>query len=571
MIRDILSQWIRKAFSSAFPGTGVDLSTIGVVEASHPDLADYQCNAAMALAKSLDRPPREIAEAVVKAVEPHDAVASIDVGGPGFIGLRLSAKWVSGQLTELAGDGRLGIPAVGQGKTVIVDYSSPNVAKPMHIGHIRSTIIGNALDRLYRFLGYRVVADNHVGDWGTQFGILIMGYRNFLDEAALKKAPAEELERVYVMSYERSRSDPDWLDQCRRELVKLQTGDNENLRLWQRFVDLSLEEFDVIYRRLGVQFDLVRGESYYRERLEGVVARLEQLGIARESEGATVVFLEDEGLKVCIVRKRDGGFNYATTDLATVSARVEEFAPERIVYVTDVRQELHFRQIFTIARKMGHETRLDHVGFGLMRLPEGTFSTREGNVIRLERLLDEAETRALEIVRSSSPGLEPQEQEEIARAVGIGAVKYADLSQKPQTTVTFKWDKALALDGNSGPYLQYAYARISSVRDKYTERFPDGDPERCPVTLDEPIERALGLKLIRFPEVVIRAAERYKPNLLADYLYDLCQAYSTFYQNVPFLKAPEGIRESRVRLCGIVAAVLRRGLDLLGIEAPERI
>ena len=571
LISDILSQWMQSAFSRAFPESGVDPSQIRVVETASPDFADYQCNAAMSLARSLKKPPRDIARAISDAAEGLAAVERIEVAGPGFINIHLKSEWIAERVAAMASDPRLGVPPVGQGKTVILDYSSPNVAKPMHVGHIRSTIIGDSLARLHRALAYRVISDNHIGDWGTQFGILIMGHRHFRDESALKAGPVEELERLYVKSYEKSREDAEWLEQCRRELVKLQTGDKENTELWQQFVDLSLKEFDRVYRRLGVRFDLVRGESHYRDQLEDVVERLKQLRIAQESEGAIVVFLEDEDLKVCIVRKSDGGFNYASTDLATLATRVTEFDPERIVYVTDVRQELHFRQIFCIAGKMGYTTRLDHVGFGLMRLPEGTFSTREGNVIRLERLLDEAESRALDIVRTSSPELNEEEQKEIARAVGIGAIKYADLSQNPQTTVTFTWEKALALDGNSGPYLQYAYARIASVRRKHAERFPEEDPEKYPVCLGEPIERILALKVLRFPQVVVRAAERYKPSLVADYLYDLCQAYSSFYQNVPFLKADAGVRESRVRLCTIVATILRQGLDFLGIETPERI
>jgi arginyl-tRNA synthetase len=284
-----------------------------------------------------------------------------------------------------------------------------------------------------------------------------------------------------------------------------------------------------------------------------------------------VVFLDDEKLPPCIVRKSDGAFNYAATDIATVISRVNEFKPDRIIYVTDERQQLHFKQVFAICRKLGLKTDLEHVWFGLMRLPEGTFSTRQGNVIKLEKLLDEAEARALAIVKENSPDMPPERQRQIAKAVGIGAVKYADLSQNPQTTVVFTWEKALSLEGNSGPYLQYAYARIASVRDKYAERFQRTDPESFPIRITEPVERALVMALLRFPDSVMNAAHQYKPSILADYLYELSQTYSAFYQNVPFLKAEEGIRESRVRLCGMVAAVLGKGLNLLGIETPERI
>ncbi len=565
-----LDHWLQAAFREV-AGDAVDIGTISAIEATRPEFGDFQCNAALGLAKRLGQPPRPIAEKVLRVFPLPDCVERAEVAGPGFINVWLKTAWLADYLEALDADENLGIPSPGRGRTLVLDYSSPNVAKPMHIGHIRSTIIGNALDRLYRALGYRVIADNHVGDWGTQFGVLLMGYRHFVDVAQLEHSPIEELERVYVKSQGRAESDPAWMEACRLELVKLQSGVAEHRALWQRFVTLSFQEFDRMYRRLGVSFDLVRGESYYHDRLPDLVRRLETERHAHPSEGALVVFLEEEGLPACLVRKRDGAFNYATTDIATVLSRVEEFAPDRIIYVTDERQQLHFRQVFAVCRRLGVRTPLVHVWFGLMRLPDGTCSTRDGNVIRLETLLDEAERRALAVVQKTSPDMSPDEQREVARIVGMGAVKYADLSQNPQTTITFTWDKALALDGNSAPYLQYAYARMASVQDKYRERFPDLDFSRYPVRLDEPIERALALKLIRFPAVVTRAAEAYRPNFLADFLYDLARTYSTFYQNVPFLAASEGVRESRVRLGALIARILKRGLYLLGIETRDRI
>lgn len=562
---------MRETFRNAFPDIESDWSTVSVVATNSAEFGDYQCNHAMGLAKTLKKAPRQLAETVVKSAPSHEAVEKLDIAGPGFLNITLKTTWLA-QVASLAGrDERLGVPATGTGKTVILDYSSPNVAKPMHIGHIRSTVIGNALDRLHRFLGYRVLADNHLGDWGTQFGIMIMGYRHFADAQALATEPVEELERVYVKSYERTKQDELWLTQARQELVKLQAGDAENRALWQRFVELSLGEFDHIYKRLDVKFDLVRGESYYNDRLAGVVQTLLDKGLARESDGALMAFLDDEKLPPCMVKKSDGGFNYATTDLATIDSRVTEFHPDKIIYVTDERQQLHFKQVFAVARKLGCTTKLEHVWFGLMRLPEGTFSTRQGNVIKLEKYLDEAESRALAVVKETSPEMPEDRQKIVARAAGIGGVKYADLSQNPQSLVTFTWEKALALDGNSAPYLQYAYARIASVQDKYRDQFPKTDLTQYPIVLGEPIERTLAILILRFPEVVVRAAEAYKPSVLADYLYELSSAYSTFYQNVPFLKAPEGIRESRVNLCAVVARILARGLNLLGIETPERI
>ena len=571
-LEQLFSDWAQAAFAAEFPDTDLAGTALDVQASDGERFGDYQCNAAMALARVLRLPPREIAGRIAARRPFPDGVEAIEVAGPGFLNLRISTPWLAHRLEMLAEDPpRLGTPPIGDGQTVVIDYSSPNVAKRMHIGHIRSTIIGNALDRFHRFLGYRVIADNHLGDWGTQFGILIVGYRNLLDEVALARDPVGELERLYVASYGRAETDPDWMDQARRELVKLQQGNEENLALWHRFVEWSLGEFNRVYERLGVRFDLQRGESYYNDRLPALLADLANRQIARPSEGAQVVFLEEEKLPLCIVQKSDGAANYATTDLATILSRVEEFAPDRIIYVTDARQQTHFRQVFAIARRIGIRTGLEHVWFGLMRLPEGVFSNRKGNVIRLNLLLDEAEARALSVVQASSPDMPPEQQREVARAVGIGAVKYADLGQNPQSDVVFTWDKALSLEGNSAPYLQYACARIASVEDKYRERFPDGDLSAHPIRIGEPVERRLALQLVRFPEAVIRAAASYRPNLLAEYLFDVAQTYSSLYQNVPFLKADAGIRESRVRLSGLTALVLRKGLDLLGIETPDRI
>lgn len=570
MISSLLSVWARGVFTAM--GVPADtLLKIDVVPTARPEFGDYQCNASMTVAKLLKRAPREIAEQFAANADAHEAIDKIEVAGPGFLNFYLKDAWLVERICDVAARQDLGIPQTGAGRRLVMDYSGPNVAKPMHIGHIRSTIIGNALDRIHRSLGYDVISDNHMGDWGTQFGILIMGYRNFLDMSALEASPVEELERVYVRSYERSREDEGWMSQCRQELVKLQAGDDENFRIWSSFVQLSLKEFSKIFDRLGVRFDLNRGESYYNDRLKQVVDRLIQEGIAHESEGATVVSLDEEKLPVCIVRKSDGAFNYATTDLATILTREQEFEPEKIVYVTDERQQNHFSQIFAIAGRLGVRTSLNHVWFGLMRLPEGTFSTRQGNVIKLEKLLDEAETRALAIVKEASPDMPEPTQKEVARKVGIGAVKYADLSQNPQTMIVFTWDKALALEGNSAPYLQYACARICSVRDKYAAQYPGKNPDSYPLKVVDPIERTLILKANRFGEAVFNAANHFRPNYLAEYLYDLSQSYSSFYQNLPFLKAEEGLRESRVRLCGIIASILTKGLDLLGIETPERI
>jgi arginyl-tRNA synthetase len=570
-LNDLLSEWMQTAFETVFSQDAEQIGRVTAVASTRPEHGDYQCNDCMRLAKVLKQAPRQIAETFVSVAEKPQYVRALEVAGPGFINIALDDQWLSERVAALAEDERLGVPRQGEDATIVMDYGSPNITKPLHIGHLRSHNIGSALDRLHRFLGYHVVADNHLGDWGTQFGITILGYRNFGDEEKMREHPLEELERVYVKSYEKTKEDPEWLDACRRELVKLQSGDSGTLALWEDFTRWSIEELERVYARLNVSFDMVRGESHYRNKLKPMLERLDAEGLTRISEGATVVDLEEEKLPLAIVRKSDGGFNYATTDLATVASRIGEFSPTRIIYITDERQQLHFKQVFAICRRLGITTRLDHVWFGLMRLPDATFSTREGNVIKLESLLDKAEALALNLVRESSSDMPPEQQQDVARAVGIGAVKYADLSQNPQSLVTFTWEKALALDGNSGPYLQYAYARIASVNDKYKAQFPDTDPAAFPLQFTEPVERALAIKILRFPESIVLAADSYKPSALTDYLYELAQMYSTFYQNVPFLKAPEGVRESRVRLCGLVARVLKKGLDLLGLETPARI
>lgn len=570
-IDQILARKVDGALEKCFPGEIPEGFSASVVKTADARNGDYQCNDAMALAKLLRKNPREIGTTLAGSLSDPDLLQSVEVAGPGFINFRMNPAWVAARLAALESDPARGTPSIGEGKIVVIDYSSPNVAKPMHIGHIRSTVIGNALDRLHRFCGYQVIADNHLGDWGTQFGLILLGYRSFLNPDALAESPVQELERVYVESYQKSKEDESWLEAARQELVKLQQGDPDNRALWEKFVTLSLGEFEKIYQRLDVRFDLHRGESFYNDELPGVLDRLERAGLLVESEGAQVVDLEEDKLGVCIVRKRDGGFNYATTDLATVFSRVREFKPETILYVTDERQQRHFKQFFTVCGKLGEDVSLQHVWFGLMRLPEGTFSTRQGNVIKLEVLLDEAERRALEMVKSSSPEMPEAQQREVARAVGIGALKYADLSQNPQSLVTFTWEKAMALDGNSAPYLQYAHARIRSVLDKHAAQFPSDDVDSAVPAADLPAEQTLALKIAQFPEAVLSATRHYRPNFLADYLYELAQNYSTYHQSVPFLKSEEGVRAARMRLIRTAADTLKTGLGLLGIEAPERI
>ena len=554
-----LTEIVRGAFAGAFPGE--DHSVVRVVPATDPKFGDYQCNDALKLAKRLKMNPREAAQKVAAALAGEGVFDKVEVAGPGFLNLTVSAKWLNERLAALAAAPKFGIPQTGAGKRVVIDYSSPNAAKQMHIGHIRSTVIGGAIDRIFRALGYDVVADNHLGDWGTQFGILIKGYRELLTEEERANLTVATLEKCYVLSAAKAKEEDGlWREECKRELVKLQQGDADNLALWKRFIDISIGEFERMYAKLGVKFDTYRGESYYNDMMPGVVEELVKAGLAVESEGALVVNLESEKLGVAIVRKSDGGYNYTTSDLACVKSRIAEYAPERIVYVTDARQQLHFRQWFSIAAKMGCTTTLVHVPFGLMSFQGKAISTREGNLIRLDELLEEAKRRAFEIVKGRGG------DERLAEQIGYGAVKYSDLSHDPITDIDFSWDKALALEGNSGPYLQYAHARVRSLLAK-----AGGEPAERAFAVAEPSERRLALQLVEFPGAVVRAAEAYKPSVLADYLFQTAQLYSSFYQGTPVLKSEEPSRSSRLALCALFGDILRLGLSLLGIETPDHI
>ena len=578
MACDSIEDWLKAGFESAFPGN--DFSGVRALPATDAKFGDFQCNDALAAAKTLHMPPRKIAEAVFARLEADRPpfVAKLELAGPGFLNITVSPDWIATRLAALAADPHAGVPQSGAGKRVVIDYSSPNAAKQMHIGHIRSTVIGNAIDRIYRALGYDVVADNHLGDWGTQFGILIKGYRELLTEDERANLTVANLEKCYVLSAAKAKEeDGVWKEACKAELVKLQQGDADNLALWKRFIDISIGEFDRMYAKLGVKFDTYRGESYYNDTMPGVVAKLQEMGLAVESEGALIVNLEAEKLGVAIVRKSDGGYNYTTSDLACVKMRVEEYSPERIIYVTDARQQLHFKQWFSIAAKMGYSgVKLVHVPFGLMSFQGKAISTREGNLIKLDELLAEAKRRAYDIVKDRGG------DEKLAEQIGYGAVKYTDLSHDPITDIDFSWDKALALEGNSGPYLQYAYARVCSLLDKAAEMggglgqaaLPDGRahcPQRAEFSLVTPVERQLALQLLQFGPTVLRAAESYKPSVLADYLFQTAQLYSSFYQRSPILKSEPAVRDARLRLCSLFGTVLSTGLRLLGIETPSRI
>ena len=552
-----IAEWLKDGFAKAFPG--VDIPEIKVVPATDPKFGDYQCNDALKIAKKAGfRNPREAAQKVAECLSPEYRV---EVAGPGFLNITITPEWLANALSALEADPHCGIAQAGEGRKVVIDYSSPNAAKQMHIGHIRSTVIGNAIDRIFRSLGYEVIADNHLGDWGTQFGILIKGYRECLTQEERDNLAVATLEKCYVESSARAKADEAWKTACREELVKLQQGDPDDVALWKRFIEISINEFNRMYAKLGVKFDTWRGESFYRDMMAPVVDRLVQMGLAEESEGALIVRFEDEGLPIAIVRKSDGGFNYTTSDIACVESRIREYAPAEIIYVTDDRQILHFKQFFVICAKMGMKAKLVHVPFGLMSYQGKAISTREGNLIKLDDLLAEATRRAYEIVKDRGG------DEMLAEQIGFGAVKYADLSHDPATAIDFNWDKALALEGNSGPYLQYAHARVCSLMEKAGS--PDVTALRFNVASQS--EKLLALQLLKFGDTVRKAAENYKPSLLADYLFQTSQIYSSFYQQNPILKSEPAVRDARLKLCALFGKVLAKGLDLLGIAAPRRI
>jgi arginyl-tRNA synthetase len=563
------------------------------IPAQKPEFGDLQVSAAMQLAKPLGKKPREVAEILKQVVDADPAVARSEIAGPGFVNIWLKDEWLAAEAAHVSADPRLALPPAGSHGTVVLDYSSPNAAKPMHIGHLRSTIIGDAIRKSLEAAGYTVVPVNHLGDWGTQFGKLIVAWRKWLDQEAFEKDPVSELLRIYIKFNEEEKAQggageddekivTPLLAEARAELVKLQKGDPENLALWKKFIAVSIAEFQRLYRRLGVHFaqeDFI-GESFYNDRLAAIVEELQQKGIAEESQGAIVVFYKKadgtDEMTPSIVRKSDGGFGYDVTDVAALEYRNQRWKPERIIVVTDERQQLHFKQLIATGKRLGYGS-LEHVWFGLMRLPEGTISTREGNLISLESLLDEAEKRAYELaqkvqedrrLKGETDLLGEAELREVARVVGIGSVKYNDLSRDRQTLVTFTWDKAVALQGNTAPYLQYAYARNRSILRKAAA---DGGARPGAMGPLHAIERELIKKLLWLPTVVEQVAQSLRPHQLAEYLYETANQYSTFFNELPVLKADTpAVRASRLAICDFFGRTLQVGLNLLGIDVLER-
>ena len=567
-----IEKYIEEVFMAAIHKLYPDkeLKPIEISIATNEKFGDFQTNFAMMNSKIIGGNPRKIAEEIVNEIGTcNHLIEKLEIAGPGFINIFLKDEYLGEYVSKMTTE-KFEYTELNTKGDVIIDYSSPNIAKRMHIGHLRSTIIGDAVKRLYNFLGYHTVADNHIGDWGTQFGKLIIGYRKWLDKEAYEKNPIEELERVYVEFSKESENDPSLDDLAREELKKLQDGDKENYALWQEFIKVSLDEYNKLYNRMGITFDTYYGESFYHNMMPSVLDELVEKGLAVEDQGAKVVFFDEkDNLHPCIVQKKDGAFLYSTSDIATVKFRKENYDINRLIYLTDERQQDHFKQFFKITEMLGWDIEKIHIWFGIMRFADGVFSTRKGNVIRLEQLLDEGKKRALEVIEEKNPNLSDEEKNNIAEVVGVGAIKYADLSQNRQSPIIFEWDKVLSFEGNTAPYLQYSYARIQSIKKK-AEEMGKVITSDTKIVIKDKIERNLVTFLTLFPTMVLKAGETYKPNLLTDYLFDLAKKFNTFYNACPILNQEDEVLLSRLLIADRTAEILRQGLDLLGIKTVDR-
>jgi arginyl-tRNA synthetase len=648
---------LRERFGRALTNLGIDTADLPgllalVLPSQDAKFGDYQANCAMPLGKRLGKPPREIAAQLVAALDLGEFCEPPEIAGPGFINVKFKDEWLKTQVTATGADiDRLGVTKAAAPRTIVVDYSSPNVAKPMHVGHIRSTVIGDALNRILKFLGHQTISDNHLGDWGTQFGMIIYGVKHFGDRAIVAQKGVEELTRLYklvnsLVEYQETRrekipaveqkiveaeqqtkqagdgKDPKkdakrqrqaeaQLGELRAELASLRAkvasvecdpelsqlaaahsdignqvlletarlhgGDPTNVELWREILPACLAEIEVMYKRLGVKFDHTLGESFYHDRLQGVVTDLEAKGLARKSDGAICVFLEGNDVPM-IVQKKDGAFLYATTDLATIQYRMSEWRPDAILYVVDHRQSLHFEQLFAVARLWGYpDVELQHIGFGTVLGDDGRpFKTRSGKSVVLSDLLDEAIERAYEIVAKNDderpePMLSEADRRQVAERVGIGAIKYADLAHNRTSDYVFSYDKMLAMSGNTAAYMQYSYARVRSIFAKGEVNESEYRNSNSEILLNTPQERALAVSLLQFSETFDRVAADYRPNHLTAYLFDLATRYSDFFQNCRVLQAEtDALRTSRLMLCDLTARTIKLGLNLLGIEVNER-
>jgi arginyl-tRNA synthetase len=574
-IRQVLEQRIMEALRVAGASVG---ALAQIRPAARPEFGDYQANGVMSAAKAIKRNPRELANTVVNAVDLTDVAQKVEIAGPGFINITLKNEMLCQALQQALTDAHLGVSSAESPQTIVVDYSHPNLAKEMHVGHLRSTIIGDAIVRVCEFLGHKVIRHNHVGDWGTQFGMLIAQMEQLSRERGVSSSMAlADLEEFYRASKQHFDADPEFANIAREYVVKLQSGDEYCLNLWRQFTEESLRHCEAVYQRLNVTLKRadVKPESSYNDDLPRVIEDLRNAGLLKESEGAQCVFLEEftgkDGAPLpVIIQKSDGGYLYATTDLAAIRYRANVLKADRVLYIVDARQSLHLQQVFAVSRRAGflpERCSLEHHAFGTMLSKDGKpFKTRTGGTVKLIELLDEAEQRAFNLVTEKNPSLAESERRNIARIVGIGSIKYADLALSRTTDYVFDWDRMLSFQGNTAPYMQYAYARIRSI-------FRKGDiatPSAATMQIAEPAERQLALKLVQFAEIVETVAAECYPNVLCTYLYELAGLFMQFYESCPVLTADESIKASRLALCQLTGETIKLGLGLLGIETVER-
>ncbi len=563
-----LKEKINKVIKKAFEKAGIDETPIPVSEATKPEFGDYQFNGAMALSKKLGKNPREIATEILEHLDLSGTLAKAEIAGPGFINLWLNDDWVAKACQTAHKDSRLGVAKKSDPIKVVVDYSGPNMAKQMHVGHLRSTIIGDTLANLLEFLGDEVIRQNHVGDWGTQFGMLIAYLEEMGEDGS---GSLQDLEQFYKDAKKRFDEDEAFANKAREYVVKIQSGDPHCLNLWQKFIDISLGHCEVVYEKLDVNLkrEHVRAESFYNEELPKVIDELDAVKMLQESDGAQCVFLEGEEIPV-IVQKGDGGYLYATTDLAALRYRANVLGAKRISYVVDARQAEHFKQVFKVAKASGfvpEDVKLEHIAFGTMMDAGGKpFKTRDGGTVKLIDLLDEAVVKAKAAIKEKDDYSE-EEIERLAKIIGIGAVKYADLSINRESNYIFNWDKMLSFEGNTSLYMQYAYARIQSIFRKYGGKI-DGE-----IIIGDALEHRLSVMLLRFEEVLERAAEDAAPNQITTYLYELVTLFMRFYEQNPILKegVDEKTKQSRLALADMTARTIKQGLDILGIDVVDKL
>ena len=576
-IKQILSEKVSAAMTAAgLPeGTNPALSL-----SSRPEFGDYQANGVMGAAKKLKTNPRALATEVVEKLNLDGIASKIELAGPGFINIHLEDKWLSEQLNHIATDTHIGVNQRTQPQTVVVDYSAPNLAKEMHVGHLRSTIIGDAVVRALEFRGDKVIRQNHMGDWGTQFGMLIAHLSDKLASNEVAETALSDLENFYREAKIRFDEEEGFADRAREDVVKLQSGDAECAKLWQQFIDISITHSEEIYQKLNVSLSRadIMGESAYNDDLSKVIDELMANEIAVEDQGAKVVFIDEMANKdgepsVFIVQKSGGGYLYATTDLSACRYRSGKLKADRIIIFTDARQSLHFKQVEVVARKAGflpEHVGYQHCPFGMMMGEDGKpFKTRTGGTIKLAELLDEAVSRAAEVISEKNPDYSEEKLADIASKVGIGAVKFADLSKNRTSDYIFNWKTMLSFEGATAPYLQYAYSRIQSIFNK-----ADVNLSQAPqaINIVAPQEKALALKLLQLEDVIDAVISECTPNLLCNYLYELASLYMSFYEACPILKEEIelDVKQSRLALCQIISATLKQGLDILGIEVMDR-